>query len=130
MIKNKKISFDFDGTLDNHFDGTLNPYANDIRDMLLQLSPDNDIHIITKRYSAEYINGPVEHIVVFALAKELGISIHNVHFTNRELKIAKIRQNNIDIHFDDDQYELSIYKSLCKVINVATPNWRKEIPND
>lgn len=129
MLKNKNISFDFDGTLNEYFDGKPNLIKNDIREVLLSLAIHNTIHIITRRYGMSNKNIG-EWQVVYGLAKSLGISEHNVHFTNREMKIAAIRRNDIYLHFDDDQYEVSLLRSVCKVVNVESENWKGEIPND
>jgi hypothetical protein len=129
MIKNKNISFDFDGTLGDYFDGKPNLIKDEIIEILLNLAKNNKIHIITRRYglSAPHTK---ESIIVYALAKKLNISEENVHFTNREMKIAAIRKNDIYLHFDDDQYEVSLLSSLCKIVNVESKNWKGEIPND
>ena len=50
-IVENKISFDFDGTLDNDFDGTLNPQKEEIQNICKQLiEQGKDVCIITKRY--------------------------------------------------------------------------------
>jgi len=130
MIINKRISFDFDGTLDDHFDGSINSEKDNVRKLLLDLSKDNTIYIITKRYAENYIKNIDEASKVFEVAEQLGLGRDRIRFTNRELKIAELRRNNIDIHFDDDQYELSIYHQICKVINIGNPNWREEFIYD
>ncbi len=126
MITNKNISFDFDGTLNDYFDGKPNPNKYEIRKVLLSLSKDNTIFITTRRFGNKYN----ESEVVFELASQLGVPKENINFMNRELKIEALRKNNIYLHFDDDQYELSVYKSICKTVNVESTNWKGEIPND
>lgn len=125
-MKNKNISFDFDGTLNDYFDGTPNPKKYEIRKVLLSLSKDNTIFITTRRFGTKFN----EASIVYDLAEELGVAKENINFVDRAMKIDPIRRNNIYLHFDDDQYELSVLKSYCKVVNVESPNWKGEIPND
>src|SRR5690348_3417504 len=99
MIKNKNISFDFDGTLNDYFDGTKNPNKYEIREILLSLSKDNTIFITTRRFENKFN----EAEKVFALAKELNVLPENIYFTDRELKCDHLIKNDIYLHFDDDQ---------------------------
>lgn len=126
MIKDKNISYDYDGTLDDHFDGSKNPSKNDVRKTLIELQNDNEIFIITKRYDPSYTNIKNESQKVYDLAKELNIKPENIFFTNRNMKTEMIKKLNIDIHFEDDQYEVSLLSNVCKVINVEQNNWIDE----
>lgn len=113
------ISFDFDLTLDDGFYGEVNPRKEKVRNILKELLPDNNIFIITKRYGPKskwyFLN---EYQKVYDLAKELGVNEDNIYFCDRELKIANLRRNKIDIHYDDDLYEIDVYSSICEVVNV------------
>lgn len=126
MIKDKNISYDYDGTLDDHFDGSKNPSKNDVRKTLIELQNDNEIFIITKRYDPSYTNIKNESQKVYDLAKELNIKPENIFFTNRNMKTNMIKALNIDIHFEDDQYEVSLLSNVCEVINVEQKNWIEE----
>lgn len=115
----KNISFDYDFTLDDGFYGDINPNKYKVRNILKELSIDNNIFIITKRYGPNskwsFLN---EFEKVYSLAEELGVEYNNVFFCDRELKIENLKKNKIDLHYDDDLYELDIYSSICEVVNV------------
>jgi hydroxymethylpyrimidine pyrophosphatase-like HAD family hydrolase len=85
-IVENKISFDFDGTLDDDFDGTPNLQKEEVQSVCKQLvEQGKDVCIITKRYGNPSYG---ECNKVYELAKQLGIQ--NVYFTDRELKHAKV----------------------------------------
>lgn len=124
-----KISFDFDGTLDDDFDGTINNQKVEIQSLAKKYINDgHDVCIITKRYeSGKSIKD--ESIIVFQLAKELGIN--KVYFTNREMKFPYILKLEIERHFENTQYEVDLInqvclenKHVCDVIPVEDPYWR------
>lgn len=107
-----KISFDFDGTLADDFDGTPNWTKDKVIAKLRELQAEHhDIYIVTKRYSAENAKlGKVnEHVDVFRLAAELGISGQNVVFTNRELKADVLHKLGINQHYENSDIELDYF---------------------
>jgi hypothetical protein len=118
-MKGKNISFDYDGTLDDGFNDEINIKKEQVRNRLLELREDNNIFIITKRYGPKskwyFLK---EYEKVYELAEQLGVDKNNIYFCDRELKIENLRKRNIDIHFDDDLYELDIYSRICDVVNV------------
>lgn len=126
-----RVSFDFDGTLGHPFGsdqtGERNDQINKIQKYALSYIKDgHQVFIITKRYGPENKNLGLryEHLPVYDLAFKLGIDLNNVHFTNRDMKTDKILSLNIDIHFDDDQYECDLISSIgVKVIPVHDPYW-------
>ena len=112
-----RISFDFDGTLADDFDGSINYEKEKVIAKLKELqSEGHEIHIVTKRYSPEYSNqGKVnEHIDVLRLAAELGIPGRCVHFTNRSFKADKLVELSIDQHYDDCDAELDFFLTNYK----------------
>ncbi len=127
-----KISFDFDGTLDDEFGGYFNEQKEEIQNLAKKyISEGHDVCIITKRYGPEFSSyGLVdEHLVVFDLAKELGIE--KVYFTNRDMKFDKIIELKIDRHFENSQYEVDLinqkcqeFNHKCMVIPVEDSSWR------
>lgn len=133
-ISGKQITFDFDGTLDDEFDGKLNSQKEEIQDICKQLiEMGNDVRILTKRYSSEFKNlgKGNEHLIVYDLASKLGIPPDKVHFTNREMKFGFIVQNKVDIHFENAQYEVELIDQAslennqkCLVVPVEDPYWR------
>lgn len=127
-----RISFDFDGTLEDDFDGTINRQSNEIQ-LLAQsyIKKGHNVCIITKRYSPNFSHKGIgnEHIKVFELANELGIT--DVYFTNREMKDSFILGLNIDIHFENSDYEVELINQRCLesghkclVVPVEDPYWR------
>jgi hypothetical protein len=133
-IKDKLITFDFDGTLDDEFDGTINHQKDEVQNICRQLiQMGNDVRILTKRYSKDYasLGKGNEHLIVYDLAGKLGIPESKVHFTNREMKFGFIVKNKVDIHFENAQYEVDLIhqscqenNSKCVVVPVEDPYWR------
>jgi hypothetical protein len=129
-IINKKISFDFDGTLTDDFDGSLNELKDEIQSILKQYKQlGNDVYIVTKRFSPSNSSlGKVnEHIDVLKVASELEISGKNIIFTNRNLKAEKLIELGIDIHFENGDYELhylNSFKHNINVVMITEPYWR------
>ena len=132
-MKNKKIiSFDFDGTLDDEFDGGYNISKEEIQSLAKKYVDDgHDVCIITKRFGPENSNLGVknEHLIVYELAKELGID--KIYFTNREMKFSHIIKLGIEMHFENSDYEVQLINQACKqnnhkcvVVPVEEANWR------
>lgn len=124
-----RISFDFDGTLDDDFDGTINGQKQEIQSLAKKyVNEGHDVCIITKRYAYGKAT-PDESLKVFYLAKELGID--KVYFTNREMKFAHIINLKIERHFENSQYEVDLINQVCnergyrcEIIPVEDPYWR------
>lgn len=133
-VSGKLITFDFDGTLEDEFDDTLNLQKEEVQHICKQLiQMGNDVRILTKRYSEEHANlgKGNEHLIVYHLASQLGIPKSKVHFTNREMKFSFIVSNGVDIHFENSQYEVDLInqscyenKKKCIVVPVEDPYWR------
>jgi hypothetical protein len=133
-ITGKLITFDFDGTLEDEFDGSINSQKEEVQNICKQLiQMGNDVRILTKRYSDEHDNlgKGNEHTIVYQLASQLGIPKSSVHFTNREMKFEFVIQNKVDIHFENAQYEVDlIYQAAdqvnhkCVVVPVEDSYWR------
>lgn len=113
-----KISFDFDGTLADEFDGTVNHQKEKVIAKLKELQAENhEIFIVTKRFSPQNANMGIvnEHIDVLRLASELGISGKNVIFTNRELKADTLHKLSINQHYENSDVELDYFLRNHKV---------------
>jgi hypothetical protein len=127
-----KISFDFDGTLEDDFDGTINKQKEEIQNLAKKyVSEGHDVCIITKRYGLENSTLGVgnEHLKVYYLANKLGIN--KVYFTNREMKFNHIINLGIDKHFENDDYEVQLINQVCDqknhkclVVPVEDSYWR------
>ena len=130
--KSLRISFDFDGTLDDDFDGTFNKQKDEIQNLAKKyLNEGHQVCIITKRYGPEFSNMGLtnEHKNVFDLSKKLGIK--DVYFTNREMKFSYILNLKIQKHFENSNYEVELINQACNeknhnclVIPIEDPYWR------
>lgn len=132
-MKNNIISFDFDGTLNDHFGGAINPLKKQTRDWVLRLKKRGyDIYIITRRYGPENKNMGKgnEHLVVWKVTDELGIPREKVIFANREWKHSFIEKINSCIHIDDDAEEkfwIEKYIPHVKMIWLEDKNWEQDL---
>lgn len=127
-----RVSFDFDGTLDDEFGGVYNPQKEEVQNIALKyVQEGHQVCIITKRYGPENpkLGLGDEHKVVFELADKLGIK--EVYFTNREMKFSHILKMKIDRHFENSNYEIELINQACKennhqclVVSVEDPYWR------
>jgi len=133
--KKLNISFDYDGTLEDDFDLAPNPQKQEIQNLASKYIKDgHNVYIITKRYDSNHENfgKKFEYREPLKLARDLGFS--QIYYTNREMKFSKIINLKIDIHFENDEYEVHIINQACKeqkhqclVVNVEDKNWRKLI---
>jgi hypothetical protein len=131
-MKKERISFDFDGTLDDEFGGVPNPQKEEIQKLAKKYVNDgHQVCIITKRYGPECsdMGSKNEHKVVFELSKELGIK--DIYFTNREMKFSHILALKVDMHFENSEYEVQLINQACRekghkciVVHVEDPYWR------
>ncbi len=124
------VSFDFDGTLDDEFDGCVNVQKEEIQGLAKKFVRNgHNVCIITKRYDEKNskLGKGNEHLEVFRLANELGIE--KVYFTNRIMKFSYIIDLKIDMHFENSDYEVQLINQSCKdhncvVVHVESSNWR------
>lgn len=101
--KVKRISFDFDNTLQS-------PALQTLAKKFIE--DGNEVFIITSRL----LDGRI--LDIYNLAVELGIPQFRIFRTNGESKTATIKAVGIDIHFDDCPFECAELKSICTVIQV------------
>ncbi len=128
------ISFDMDGTIDDHFnDAGINPHKKIIRDWVLRLIRRGyDVHIITRRFDPDNSSRGItdEHVKVFKIAKELGISKDKVIFTNREWKYKHIESIGACIHIDDDErekYWIDRHLPHTNMVWLGANNWEEQL---
>lgn len=123
-----KISFDFDGTLEDDFDGTFNKQKVEVQRIASNyISQGHDVYIITKRYGPEFkdLGLTNEHLKVWDLAKDLNINQNNCIFTNREWKSDTIKSLGINKHFENSEIEVKMISDLgILVVHVEDPYWR------
>ena len=111
-MKPLRISFDFDCTLGETI---IQRKAS----LLIKSTDYSDIFIITARNKGESYNRDL-----LSVAKRLGIPESNIHYTEGGWKWRKIKELEIDIHFDDDEIELEMIKEHlpnCEPIWIYTP---------
>jgi hypothetical protein len=129
-ISGKRVSFDFDGTLADDFDDTINSQKDEVQDICRQLiEMGNQVYLITKRYSP--VNSSLgkmnEHLEVFDMASKLNIPKENVVFTDRELKAETLIKMNIDLHFENSDFELNYlntFKNNVNMVLITDSYWR------
>lgn len=125
MRTNKKISFDYDGTLDDHFNGIVNENKLSVQQLLAELIEEGcDVYIITRRFGPENF----ESQKVFELLKTLNIPLskEKIIFTNRAYKHLTIQNLKIDIHIDDDIVERELIDkfTMGHSVDASIQDWR------
>jgi hypothetical protein len=122
---NKKLSFDFDGTLSRE----------DVQSFVRELIKlENEVWIVTSRTDGEqalargwhWIKGQNEDL--FEVAEMCGIPNDRIVFTDHVDKIGYLEGKNFLFHLDDDEFELmSILESSesCKPVNVNHFEWKE-----
>jgi uncharacterized HAD superfamily protein len=97
-----KISFDFDGVLET-------AKGQETAQRLMQ---SNDVFIITARNKERMSKA------VYEVADKLNIPYRNVIFTNGADKWKAINDKNIDVHYDNNNEQLSKIKANTKAKGV------------
>lgn len=114
-----KVSFDFDGTLDNPI---VQEYAKEL------ISRGIEVHLVTSRRSEEYFmslfpNKPEGSFSLinedlFAVTEQVGIPVGNIHFTNGNYKAGFFSKNKDFVwHLDDILEEIEF---IAKTIDCLT----------
>lgn len=117
----KKVSFDFDGTLE---------YI-EVQDVAKDLIKRGyEVCILTTRFSdpSKYNFDATEaHQQLFDVAKDVGIE--EIHFTEYEYKYKTIDSFGIDIHIDDDyRDEVFVINKTCRARAILYGyGWVKEL---
>ena len=126
----KKYSFDFDGTLEDDFYGEPNNQKEEVQGICKNLvKSGQDVYIITKRFGETYkdYGKKNEHVEVYKLAEELGIPKDKVYFTDRDMKVGRIKQLGINVHFENSELEVNHIRAVTPdivVVHVENPNWQ------
>ncbi len=112
-----RISFDFDCTLGEDI----------IQKISSSLLKDNEIFIVTSRCA-----GLSHNIDLLNVAKRLGIKDENIHFTEGGWKWRKIKELEIDIHFDDvpEECELIKWNTKCLPLLLWDEYSKESIKNE
>lgn len=130
----KIVSFDFDGTLEEHFDGANNKNREGIQRLFQELVADEnfDVYIITRRFGPEHAGKGIgnEHRKVFDFLNSLNIVLaeEKILFTNREYKYSLVHELGVHIHLDDEIRERELIDRYTNGSSVDSTqdNWRKK----
>ncbi len=119
-MKNLRISFDFDCTLG---ESIIQRKAM----LMLKSTEPCDIFIITARCEGKSHNRDLHSV-----ATRLGIPDENIHFTEGGWKWRKIKELEIDIHFDDvpEECELISNNTNCLPLLIWDEFCKESIKND
>ena len=114
-----KISFDFDNTLSK-------PKCQNIARKLKLAG--HDICITTTRQSNKH-GIKFDNSDLFDVAKELDIT--DITFTEAQNKVEFLKKNNVEMHIDDDRFEIDLLKDSGIIgILVNDSFWIKKIFNN
>ena len=124
-----KVSFDFDHTLSRK---DVQTFAKEL------VSEGHEVWIVTSRFSDEAAKEKKWHWIegqnqkLFDVAKDCGIKVENIHFTNMESKSLFLEGKGFIFHLDDDDIELmDILESnrstevKCFPVNVEHFEWKE-----
>lgn len=112
-----KISFDFDNTLSKL-------KCQNIAYKLKQAG--HEICITTTRQSSSKYGVKFDNSDLFDVAKELDIT--DITFTEAQNKIEFLKNNNVEMHIDDDRFEIDLLKDSGIIgILVNDSFWIKKI---
>ena len=125
----KKISFDFDSTLDTEY---IQKYAHEL---MLQ---GYDIHIVTSRpenWAQSWTLSGNKYILwnnndLREVAKSLGIKDENIHFTGYDNKYKFFENEDFIFHLDDDWSEIDEINSFTKTKGILFDNNWEENCNE
>jgi len=93
-----KISFDFDHTISKDFYQAL---------AAKYIANGDDVWIVTSRFTNDHpLNRFNHNDKVFAVAQKLEIPRENIIFTNMEPKWEFLKEEQFDLHYDDDEVEI------------------------
>lgn len=120
MMSKQKVSFDFDGTLDQQ---KVQEYAKLLIEQYIE------VHIITSRYEdiTKY-DFDASHDDLMNVAMALNIPLSQIHFTNFVDKATWFIENPeyaFIWHLDNDDVELDLIRNNCDVlaIDVTNSDW-------
>jgi len=113
----KKVSFDFDSTLDTY-----------CVQLFAKFLVENgvEVHIVTSRVSDKEAPSPHWNKAVWDVCEECGILKENVHFTAYRDKWEFFKDKDFVWHLDDDVIELSMLKDFTTVEPICHFDWGKQ----
>lgn len=115
----RKVSFDFDDTLDKP---KIQEFAKELVDK------DFEVWIVTTRLDNTQAPSHRWNDDLFEVAKRVGIRLENVHWTNGADKWEFLKDKNFEFHIDDDWYELRMIQRNIKgtkaISSFGNPKWK------
>jgi hypothetical protein len=117
----KKVSFDFDKTLDVE---EVQSYAKDLMDKGI------DVYITTSRYTDDLTKRKGKNEDLYKVANLLGIKKSNIIFTNMAFKSEILKNYNFIWHLDDKPEEVALINSTTKTKGVLLNRIYKSICNN
>jgi len=116
----KKISFDFDGTLE----------FKEIQDYAKELVERGfEVWIVTTRYEdVSKYSFNISHDDLYEAVEYTGIQKNHIHFNNMKHKHTFFKNNNFTFHLDDnpDEKRLMIQQTDTPCIMVFGYQWREQ----
>lgn len=117
----KKVSFDFDGTLEFQ---DIQEYAKEL------VNRGVEVWIVTTRYEdlSNYNNFNVSHTDLYKALEYTGIKKEHVHFNNMEYKYTFFKDKSFAFHLDDNPDELRYLRYNCpdvKGVYVLKNGWKE-----
>jgi hypothetical protein len=115
----RKVSFDFDSTLDKP---SIQTFAKQL------VNKGFEVWIVTTRL--DNTNAPSHrwNDDLMDVARDVGIRLENIHWTNGADKWMFIKNKDFEFHIDDDWYELRmIQKNIKKtkaISSFGNPKWK------
>jgi len=140
----KVVTFDFDDTLlwtrvirdenEDYLEHVPAGKNTDIYPIFIEMlsNPGVKVHIVTSRHGKHTSPNalvPSSYTEVFDQLKDWGVidKVAEVHFTNGNLKVGKLRELGSELHFDDDTEELEVLQGtgIKGVQAYPHPSWER-----
>jgi len=115
----KKVSFDFDGTLEKE---EVQQYAKELVNRGIEVWITTTRFQDTRRYAMKCSNKDLYNV-----AKEVGIIPERIQFTNMEWKAPTLIKSGFIWHLDDNETEFEMLARGCPhlFIHVDLPGWEQ-----
>lgn len=99
-----KVSFDFDDTLKDSYTGE--PCKPAIKRLIHHLNEGDEVYIVTSRVESDKSFKEIRDFL-FDHAEP----VDGIYFTRLQPKVYTLEKLGVELHYDDDKYELSLLKA-------------------
>ena len=117
----RKVSFDFDSTLDKD---SIERFAKELVDKGFE------VWIVTTRLSNHVAPSAAWNEDLYNTAIRCGIKFNNIHFTNGADKWLFLKDKDFEFHIDDDWVELKLIRKHIKetaaISSFGNPKWKHQ----